>query len=59
MVFGFGDGNVLVISWNELFYKKGCWVLSQGLVSQDRLLCSCVYCAWLIFLDLVVFTALL
>jgi hypothetical protein len=59
MVFLSGDVDVLVISWSELLYNKGCWVFSQGWVSQDKLLCSCAYFAWLIFLDLVIFVALL
>ena len=53
------DGDLNVISWTELFYKKGCWVFSQGWVSQEKLLCYCVYYAWLMFLDLVISAALL
>jgi hypothetical protein len=36
------DGDVLVISWTELFYRKVVVVFSQVWVSQDKLLSSCV-----------------
>ena len=57
------DGDVLVISWTEFFYRN--LVRFSPKVGFPRinscvlLLCSCGYCAWLILLDLVISAALL
>jgi hypothetical protein len=57
------DVDVLVISWIELFYRN--FVGFSPKVGFPRInscaivLCSCVYYAWLIFLDLVLSTLLL
>jgi hypothetical protein len=52
------DGDVLVISWTRFFSRKVIGFSPK--VGFPRinffvlLFCSCGYCAWLIFLDLVI-----
>jgi hypothetical protein len=52
------DGDVLVISWTEFFYRKVVGFSPKvgfpKINSCVLVLCSCVYCVWLIFLDLVI-----
>ena len=57
------DDDVLVISWTEFFYIKVVGFSPKvgfpRINSFFLVLCSCVYCAWLIFPDLVISAALL